>query len=46
MNEISNEEIRPISRIIDQKSFEIENTELYSKYEGGGYVFGINFPKN
>lgn len=45
MNEISNEEIRPICWIKDEFSFEIENTEHYSKYEGNGFVFGVNFPK-
>lgn len=46
MPEITPEEIRPISRIIDEFSFEIENTEQYSQYVSKGYVFGVNFPKN
>lgn len=46
MNEITPEEIRPIRRIIDDESFEIENTEVYSDYISGGFVYGINFPKN
>lgn len=46
MPEITNEEIRPIKRIVDEYSFEIESTELYSAYEKGGFLFGVNFPKN
>ena len=46
MGEITPDEIRPITGIIDNYQFTIENTTNYSKYIDGGFVSGANFPKN
>jgi hypothetical protein len=43
MREITNEEIRPIVNIIDDKSFLIEDTRIYEPYKSNGSVIGINF---
>ena len=43
LNGVSGEEIRPICKIKDDFSFEIEDTSMYSPYEEGGYVMGANY---
>ena len=44
----SNDEIRPVVRVIDDSSFEIEDTSMYTDIgpiqRGSAFVCGVNFP--
>lgn len=43
MNGIFPDEIRPVVRVVDDYSFEIEDTTNYSPYVSGGVVKGTNY---